>query len=48
MIPVVEQQPQSDEEKAYLKFKTDDAAILENIRWFKLTNMNEIITVIPK
>ena len=48
MIPVVEQQPQSDEEKAYLKFKTDDSAILENIRWFRLTNMNEIITVIPK
>lgn len=46
-LPAVEIPIQSQEEKAYLSFKSDDTAIAENVKWFHIDDSNEILCVDP-
>ena len=46
-LPSVEIPIQSQEEKAYLSFKTNDTAIAENVKWFHIDDRNEISCVDP-
>ena len=43
----VEKGKASIEEKEYLAYKKDDREVMDNIRWFRINEENEIITVIP-
>lgn len=45
MFPEVEKQPQSELEKKYFIYKTDDTQIQKNLRWFDITAANEIVSV---
>lgn len=47
-LPATEIPIQSQEEKAYLSFKSDDKAIVENVKWFHIDDNNEILCVDPK
>lgn len=47
-LPKTTKQPQTTEEKKYLEYKTNDRDVLENIKWFKINQNNEIITVSTK
>ena len=44
---VTPKQKATPEEKEYLRYKTNDRDVLENVKWFRIIPEDEIITVIP-
>jgi len=46
-LPEVEIPIQSQDEIAYLSFKSDDTAIAENVKWFCIDDNHEILCVDP-
>ncbi len=47
-FPITKQVVQTEKEKKYLKYKSYDTAISDNIRWFEINNNNEIVSIIPE
>ena len=46
-LPMVKIPVQSQEEKAYLSFKSNDRAVVKNIKWFYIDDSNEILCAVP-
>lgn len=42
-----DKKPSTVEEQKYLRYKTNDRDVMENIKWFRISPENEIYTVIP-